>query len=271
VVEFPDWDGSGPIDWDTANAEVATIPGNYHLATITSQEEQDFIATVLMSGLSHQWWIGAYQDINDPAYSEPGGGWKWVTGETWDFTSWDTGPPSQPDDQAAGDNENWAAVWKYLSWNWNDAFHTHRGFMRGYIAESVDPAPELIGLEVNQVVQDFKHSVELIEKNKKTYVRAYFLATGLNPVRVSGRLSGFRNGIELPYSPLSPYSNPRGFVEAHDFIRDRSELSVGLNFRLPLGWRSGTVELRFEPDDEALIECKEPAELGGTVEGIVAY
>ena len=25
-------------------------------------------------------WIGLYQDLNDPNYSEPAGGWKWVNG-----------------------------------------------------------------------------------------------------------------------------------------------------------------------------------------------
>ena len=25
-------------------------------------------------------WIGLYQDVNDPNYSEPSGGWKWVDG-----------------------------------------------------------------------------------------------------------------------------------------------------------------------------------------------
>jgi hypothetical protein len=27
-------------------------------------------------------WLGGYQDFSDPGYSEPSGGWKWITGET---------------------------------------------------------------------------------------------------------------------------------------------------------------------------------------------
>ncbi len=95
VVEFQDWNGSGAIDWDTAGAEISTIPGNYHLATITSQEEQDFIATALMSDFKNQWWIGAYQDKNDPSYYEPDGAWKWANGEPWDFSAWG---PNEPDE-----------------------------------------------------------------------------------------------------------------------------------------------------------------------------
>ena len=27
-------------------------------------------------------WIGLYQDLNDPAYSEPAGAWKWIYGSS---------------------------------------------------------------------------------------------------------------------------------------------------------------------------------------------
>ena len=32
------------------------------------------------------WWLGGYQDTSTPDYREPGGGWRWVTGEPWGYT-----------------------------------------------------------------------------------------------------------------------------------------------------------------------------------------
>jgi hypothetical protein len=69
------------------------VPG--HLVTITSAAERDFLIAnnlpdaVLDAGA----WIGAYQDTSAPDYSEPAGGWRWITGEAWVFTNWH---PSQP-------------------------------------------------------------------------------------------------------------------------------------------------------------------------------
>jgi hypothetical protein len=74
--------------WGEAKIE-AELQGGY-LATITSQGEQDFLEANVFD--SSVWmWIGGYQDLSDPDYSEPGGGWKWVTGEPMDYTHWYSG------------------------------------------------------------------------------------------------------------------------------------------------------------------------------------
>src|SRR5262249_27254398 len=39
-------------------------------------------------------WIGGYQDRGAPDYSEPAGGWRWVTGGKWDYTNWNGGEPN---------------------------------------------------------------------------------------------------------------------------------------------------------------------------------
>lgn len=74
--------------WNDVRVEAESYGG--HLATITSQEEQDFLEANIYD--SSVWMsIGGYQDLNDPDYSEPGGGWKWVTGEPMDYTHWYSG------------------------------------------------------------------------------------------------------------------------------------------------------------------------------------
>jgi hypothetical protein len=82
------------VTWDAANAaaQAQSFVGMAgHLATITSQAEQDFIVSVILPPLptgGSDPWLGGYQDLNDPAYAEPAGAWKWITGEPWDYTSW---------------------------------------------------------------------------------------------------------------------------------------------------------------------------------------
>ena len=95
-------------------AEAKTLgdtPG--HLVTITSAEELDFVSAVMPN---ERTWIGAFQDKNSPSFSEPDGGWSWVTNEPWDFTNWNTSEPndSGPEDYAEfGTDYRWndLAVW----------------------------------------------------------------------------------------------------------------------------------------------------------------
>ena len=56
-----------------------------HLATITSAEENDFILNNVLGTPGPFYWIGGAQN---PAGVEPGGGWEWVTGESWGYTNW---------------------------------------------------------------------------------------------------------------------------------------------------------------------------------------
>ncbi|MCP3693193.1 MAG: hypothetical protein GY917_13425, partial [Planctomycetaceae bacterium] len=88
---------NGTISWTDAQAAAEQLGA--HLATVTSAAEDQFLAENLLSP-TNQWphtvgpWIGAYQDQNSPDYSEPAGGWKWVTGEPMDFMKWNTAEPN---------------------------------------------------------------------------------------------------------------------------------------------------------------------------------
>jgi hypothetical protein len=96
------------ITWTDANSQVSSTPApavgmSVHLATITSQQELDFVtalapySTYTSAGSGSNVfgpWIGGYQDRGDPLYSEPLGAWKWVTGEIWPIgpgAGWDPG------------------------------------------------------------------------------------------------------------------------------------------------------------------------------------
>src|SRR5262249_52684857 len=124
--------------WLQANADAnaMTFQGIHgHLATITSPQELTFIAGAfpgICSG-DPQYWIGGYQDPNAPDYSEPAGGWRWVTGEPWSSyanLNWRSGEPN-----------NQFGIENYLLLNmcqWNDG-RTNDFAQPGFIVEFENP------------------------------------------------------------------------------------------------------------------------------------
>ena len=81
------------IDWTTARerAENMYYIGNYgHLATLTSQAENNFVASLVGEKLA---WLGGYHPAPQP---NPNAGWVWVTGEIWSYTDWAAGEPNGP-------------------------------------------------------------------------------------------------------------------------------------------------------------------------------
>ena len=52
-----------------------------HLATLTTQAEWSWVKTHFPVPYPQGWFVGGYQDHSASDYSEPNGGWRWVTGE----------------------------------------------------------------------------------------------------------------------------------------------------------------------------------------------
>ena len=109
------------ISWIDARTEAETsllqgTPG--HLVTITDQAELDWI----LNNLTLQRpWIGLFQNTASPSYSEPGGGWEWVTGEPMTFLPWSPGEPNN--NSASGGAEDYAEM--FVNGKWNDAELNH--------------------------------------------------------------------------------------------------------------------------------------------------
>lgn len=62
-----------------------------YLATLTTPAENTFFESKFSQSGSGQTligWLGGFQNTSAPDYSEPAGGWRWNTGETWGFTKW---------------------------------------------------------------------------------------------------------------------------------------------------------------------------------------
>ena len=70
------------MTWSEAKEFCESLGG--HLVTITSAEEQAEVESLIKDAPQKQYWIGGYND----------GGWKWVTGERWNYTHWASGEPN---------------------------------------------------------------------------------------------------------------------------------------------------------------------------------
>jgi hypothetical protein len=84
---------SGPIGFTSAKAVaegLSYLGVQGHLATINDAEENSFLATTF----GVRAWIGGIQDTSSPSYSEPGGGWSWITGEAFTYANWTAGEPN---------------------------------------------------------------------------------------------------------------------------------------------------------------------------------
>ena len=125
------------ITWDKANDDASSLYGpDAHLATITSEAENDFIFNLGIG--DRPIWLGGYQDKDAVLPDED---WHWVTGEEWNYTNWASWEPND----WKGTVEN-ALVFAFFEGDgtWNDApagtRYLHNG---GYVVEYESaPVPE---------------------------------------------------------------------------------------------------------------------------------
>jgi len=90
---FPSYPGHD--NWQEAVDYAATLSyegQSGHLATITSKEEVELIYSLLDG---HSYWIGGFHNMSGSDYSEPSGGWEWITGETFSHDFWGEGEPNE--------------------------------------------------------------------------------------------------------------------------------------------------------------------------------
>ncbi len=87
---------------------------------INDQAEENAVYTALPEKGNDgvQYWLGLYQEINGPFYSEPAGGWRWVDGRYLHqgYSNWYA--PDQPDNS---NSEKYAQLeWAFYGPKWND-------------------------------------------------------------------------------------------------------------------------------------------------------
>jgi len=103
------------LDWNGARADAESrshLGASGHLVTFAGAEEDDWVYDVLAGGPLGNAWIGLYQDMTAPDYSEPAGGWRWVTGEPLVYLNWKSGEPND-----GGGAEHYGGYWAGDEWN----------------------------------------------------------------------------------------------------------------------------------------------------------
>ena len=106
------------ISWEEAAAAVQGWGSTYHLATITTREEQRYWQR-LLRGLRGDFWLGGYRDDDNE--------WRWVTGEPWDYTRWARGEP---------DSASYLSMrggYGGRAWRWRDKNNSRR--ISGFLVE----------------------------------------------------------------------------------------------------------------------------------------
>lgn len=147
------------INWVESHLAVTARGCGWHLATITSPEEDEFVFDLIadnddffdVEDAVHGPWLGGFQRN---AFDEPSGEWRWVTSEEFEFTNWrDTEPTNSfggPFGIAPGIPEG--NTEDFLHYNrinfgqgdlpiWNDI--PGNVLLPGYIAELEVPRPKI--------------------------------------------------------------------------------------------------------------------------------
>lgn len=146
---YYDW-VPGTLSWtDAKNAAASSTFGGVHgyLATITTQSENDFFASQFSqtSGQTLIGWLGGFQDRTAPDYSEPAGGWRWVTGEPWSYTSWWTAKGLPDDFGGHQDFLRTQPVGSTVYWD-DIQENPGSGGVAGYFVEYPVPEPAALGV-----------------------------------------------------------------------------------------------------------------------------
>lgn len=124
------------MSWDLAQA-LCEMEGGY-LVTITSQKENEVVKSLISTGKTDGYWIGARND-NSGDYTVMGDSFRWVTGETFTYSDWREGEPSGGGDRATA--EHFAEIRKSYGSTWNDVKHTtQNGFVLELDISNLVPA-----------------------------------------------------------------------------------------------------------------------------------
>jgi len=131
------------LTWPNANSAAqsystvhnATLLDDWHLVTITSQAENNFLAVTVM-GLPLAWmppfgtdraWMGLFNENGANSFD-------WVTGEATTYTNWFAGEPNNPTGTVG-------TFGRYSNGQWNDEFDTATNGGFGLLALLVEHEP----------------------------------------------------------------------------------------------------------------------------------
>ncbi|MCC7200990.1 MAG: PEP-CTERM sorting domain-containing protein [Gammaproteobacteria bacterium] len=127
------------ITWTAARA--AAEASGWHLATLGTEGENDFIKALLDAtpgapGVGNNFWLGGSDSDSEGAF-------RWIDGTPFSFTDWFGTEPNS----YSGDGEDYLAMAQPNDnvWGWNDAPNDMGIYVLGYVVERV-PEPATSGM-----------------------------------------------------------------------------------------------------------------------------
>lgn len=151
-----------PSSWSFAESLCVNFGG--HLVSITSADEQAFVAGFIATGSKDAYWIGATNYVSGNENDD--GNWCWTSGETFKYSAWAVGEPNSLG--VKGEREHWGEIRKSYGNLWNDLRNYSRDDM-GFILEI---APDENHVTAREAFAG--HTYLLIDNNTTwTEARAY--------------------------------------------------------------------------------------------------
>ena len=130
------------MSWDFAKILCKDLGG--HLATVTSAQENALIKELVAYGQYDAYWLGA-SNVVSGSFKTTGEPFKWVTGETFEYSNWKSGEPSQSGEKAS--LEHFLEIRKSYDYQWNDTSNTNKK-NKGFILE-IDDAVYTVSYNAN--------------------------------------------------------------------------------------------------------------------------
>ena len=132
----------GGLTWSDANTATTALGSGWHLATITSTAENNFIFSLFgsdssysnccLSGNSNGPWLGGFSS------TRTSNDWQWVTGEPFSYSNWGPTAPFGNGDRIGYFGYKSSTVTS----GWNDIPDSYSLAPKGYIVETtVVPEP----------------------------------------------------------------------------------------------------------------------------------
>lgn len=268
---------SGFASWSEANQYVSTLGNGWHLASITSAQEQTLIAN-----MASQWngrWNGyGYGGMAWLGGRYVSGAWTWTTGEDFSYTNWQSSPGSSSSKPylAIYGHTNTDSSYNTVKDKWGARATLSKWYKTGFVAEYTPPLENFKGriYDLNATMTVIASEADIYSKpsTSSTFLRA---AAGGETVHVIKLLVGedgsrwcqldtdafiscnalqyftadgntSASGLLIP-SAMQPYGMP--FTYAGRVKSDDSILSVIVTLKNQSTGKTLTQSWNADPDD----------------------